>query len=60
MPTNFEATRETKAPLFKAVNYFMHSENFPKIHPDFLKDVEIVSKESDTMTLEQNMQKEAL
>jgi hypothetical protein len=56
MPTKFEATRQTKAPLPKTVDYFMHLENMPKIHPDFVKDVKITSKEGDTMTFEEHLQ----
>jgi hypothetical protein len=53
MTTRFETTRQTKAPLSKAIDYFMHPENIPKIHPGFVKDVKILSREGDTITLEE-------
>lgn len=53
MTTNWEITKQTKAPLAKATDYFMHPENLPKVHPDFVKEVRIISNEGDTVTLEQ-------
>ena len=54
MPTNFETTVQTKAPLAKAIDYYMHPENLSKAHPGFIKEVKIISKEGDTINLEQH------
>ena len=54
MPTKFEATKQTKASVAKAMDYFMHPENIPKVHPGFVKDVKVLSSEGDTMTIEQH------
>jgi hypothetical protein len=54
MPARFETTIQTKAPLAKALEYYMHPENLPKIHPGFVKDVKILSQDGDTITLEQH------
>jgi len=56
MPTNFEVTKQTKAPISKAMEYYFLPENLPKYHPGFVKDVKILSTEGDTITLEQNME----
>ena len=53
MPTKYDVVKQTKAPLSKAMDYFFHPENLPKIHPDFVKEVKIMSKEGDTVMLEQ-------
>ena len=54
MPARFETTIQTKAPLAKALEYYMHPENLPKIHPGFVKDVKILSRDGETITLEQH------
>jgi len=56
MPTKWEFTKQTKAPLPKVIEYFMHPENLPKLHPDFVKRVTIKSAEGDTVTFEQQME----
>ena len=56
MPTKYEVTKQTKAPISKAMDYFFHPENLPKIHPSFVKEVKITSSEGDTITLEQRME----
>jgi len=56
MPAKFEITKETKAPLTTAMDYYMHPENLPKIHPSFVKEVKIISADGDTITMEQHMQ----
>ncbi len=56
MTTKFEVNKETKAPLSKAMDYYMHPENLPKVHPSFVKEVKIISADGDTITLEQHMQ----
>jgi hypothetical protein len=55
MPTKWEVTRTTKAPLSQAMDYYMHPENLPKVHPSFVKEVKIISAEGDTINLEQHM-----
>jgi hypothetical protein len=55
MPVEFEVTRQTKASLSKAMDFYMHPENLPKIHPDYVKEVKIVSTDGDTIMLEQQM-----
>jgi len=54
MPTKFEATRQTKASVSKAMDYFMHPENIPKVHPGFVKEVKVLSSDGDIMTIEQH------
>jgi hypothetical protein len=54
MPARFETTIQTKAPLTKALDYYTHPENLPKIHPGFVKDVKIISRDGDVVTLEQH------
>ena len=56
MPTKFEVTRQTKAPISKAMDYYWHPENLPKYHPNFVKDVKILSTEGNTINLEQSME----
>jgi hypothetical protein len=56
MPANFEVTKHTKAPMSKAMDYYMHPENLPKVHPSFVKEVKIMSSEGDTIDLEQHME----
>ena len=56
MPTKYEVTKQTKAPISKAMDYYMHPENLPKIHPSFVKEVKIMSAEGDTIMLEQHME----
>jgi hypothetical protein len=56
MPTRWEFTRQTKAPVSKAIDYFMHPENLSKVHGDFVKQVTIKSNEGDTITFEQQME----
>src|SRR5215470_11958829 len=54
MPARFETTIQTKAPVARALDYYMHPENLPKVHPGFVKDVKILSREGDVITLEQH------
>ena len=54
MPARFETTIQTKAPVSKALEYYMHPENLPKIHPGFVKEVKILSREGDMVTVEQH------
>ncbi len=56
MPTRYDVVKQTKAPLSKAMDYYFHPENLPKIHPDFVKGVKITSAEGDTIMLEQQME----
>lgn len=56
MPTNFEVTKQTKAPIAKVMDYYFHPENLPKYHPGFVKDVKITSTQGDTIMLEQHME----
>ena len=56
MPTKWEFTRQTKAPVTKAIDYFMHPENLSKVHSDFVKQVTIKSTEGDAIVFEQQME----
>jgi hypothetical protein len=56
MATKWEFSRQTKAPVPKVIDYFMHPENLPKLHPDFVKAVTIKSQEGDVITFEQQME----
>jgi hypothetical protein len=56
MPTRWEFTRQTKAPVEKVVDYFSHPENLPKVHSDFVKQVTIKSSKGDTIDFEQQME----
>jgi len=52
MPTNFEFTRQTKANISDTMDFYMHPEHRPEIHPDVMKQVTIKSKDADTITYE--------
>ncbi|MDA4127084.1 MAG: hypothetical protein OK452_07765 [Thaumarchaeota archaeon] len=54
MTTKFEKTGQTKAHLAKATQYYLHPENRPKVHPNFVKDSKVLSSEGDTMTIEEH------
>lgn len=56
MPTKYDIVKQTKAPMSKAMDYYMHPENLPKVHPDFVKDVKVTSRQGDTVMLEQQME----
>jgi hypothetical protein len=56
MPTKYDIVKQTKAPMAKAMDYYMHPENLPKVHPDFVKDVKVTSRQGDTLMLEQEME----
>jgi hypothetical protein len=56
MPTKFDVTKQTKAPISNAMDYYMHPENLPKFHPSFVKEVKVMSAEGDTITLEEHME----
>ncbi|HUH99549.1 MAG TPA: SRPBCC family protein [Nitrososphaerales archaeon] len=56
MPTKYDTVVQTKAPMSKAMDYYSHPENLPKVHPDFVKDVKIISTEGNTTKLEQHME----
>jgi hypothetical protein len=56
MATKWEFTRQTKAPVSKAIDYFMHPENLSKLHSDFIKQITIKGTEGDTITFEQQME----
>jgi len=56
MTTKWEFTRQTKAPVPKVIEYFMHPENLPKLHPDFAKQVTIKGTEGDTINFEQQLE----
>jgi hypothetical protein len=53
MPARFDITIQTKARLVNTLEYYMRPENLPRIHPGFVKDVKILSRDTDTITLEQ-------
>jgi polyketide cyclase/dehydrase/lipid transport protein len=56
MATKWEFTKTTKAPISKALDYFMHPENLSKLHSDFVKQVTIKGTDGDTITFEQQME----
>jgi hypothetical protein len=56
MPTKYDTVVQTKAPIGKAMDYYSHPENLPKVHPDFVKDVKVLSTEGNTIKLEQHME----
>ena len=56
MATKWEFTRQTKAPISKTMDYFMHPENLPKLHSEFVKSVTMKGTEGDTITFEQQME----
>jgi hypothetical protein len=56
MPTEFEVTRQTNASVSEAMDFFMHPENLPKLHPEYVKAVKILSADGDTIMLEQQME----
>jgi polyketide cyclase/dehydrase/lipid transport protein len=56
MPTKYDVVKQTKAPMSKAMDYYMHPENLPKVHPEFVKEVKITGREGDTVMLEQHME----
>jgi len=56
LPTKWDISRQTKAPGPKVIEYFMHPENLPKLHPDFVKSVTIKNQEGDVITFEQQME----
>jgi hypothetical protein len=56
MANKWEFTIQTKAPVSKAIDYYMHPENLSKLHSEFVKQVTIKSTEGDTITFEQQME----
>ncbi len=56
MPTKYDVVKQTKAPMSKAIDYYSHPENLPKVHPDFVKEVKIISREGNVIKLEQQME----
>jgi hypothetical protein len=56
MPTKYDIVVQTKAPINKSIEYYSHPENLPKVHPDFVKYVKIISKDGNTTKLEQQME----
>jgi hypothetical protein len=56
MVTKWDISKQTKAPVTKALDYFTHPENLPKVHPDFVKAVTIKGQEGDTINFEQQME----
>ncbi|MDA4121991.1 MAG: hypothetical protein OK456_02280 [Thaumarchaeota archaeon] len=53
MTTKFDTTIQTKAPLPKAIEYFLHPENISKVHPGFVKEVKITANNGDKINFEQ-------
>jgi len=52
---SFEKTGQTKAPLPKAIEYYMNPQNLARVHPKLVKEIKILSKQGDTVTWEQRM-----
>ena len=42
MPTGWEKVGKTKAPISKAIEFYMHPENLPKVHTNFVKEAEVL------------------
>jgi hypothetical protein len=55
MPAKFDVIRQTKAPVQKAIDYFSHPEDQPKVHPDFVKSVTLKGSEGGSISFEQQM-----
>ncbi len=53
MPANWEKTVQTKAPLSEAMGFYMDVENIAKVHSSFVKEVKILSRDDNTVTIEQ-------
>jgi len=53
MTTVWEKTGQTKAPLPKAIEFFMKPENRAKVQPKLVKEIKILKREGDTITWEQ-------
>jgi polyphosphate kinase 2 (PPK2 family) len=56
MATKWEFTRQTKVSVQKALDYFSHPENLPKVHSDFVKQVTIKNSQGDLIDFEQQME----
>ena len=54
MPTDFEKTGKTRAPISQAVAFYMHPENLPKVHPNFVKEVRVLGDEDGVIRIEQH------
>ena len=54
MPTDWEKTGKTKAPILKAIEFYMHPENLPKVHPNFVKEVKVLESEGGVIRIEQH------
>ena len=54
MPTNWEKTGKTKAPISKVIDFYMHPENLPKVHPNFVKEVKVLGNEGGVIKIEQH------
>ena len=55
MPTSWEKTGQTKAPLSKVISYFMDPEHELKVHPGLVKEIKNVKREGDVLTWEQTL-----
>ena len=55
-PPSTTSSSRRRPRFSKAMDYYLHPENLPKVHPNFVKDVKIISTEGDTITLEQHME----
>jgi hypothetical protein len=54
MTTKWEKTGQTRAPLSKAIEYYMNPENSRNSAPKFVREIKILSREGDTVTWEQH------
>ena len=55
MPIEWEITRQTKAPLSKAIEYYMNPEvHVAKVHPKLVKEVKILGSDANAVTWEQH------
>jgi len=48
--------KHTKAPPAKVMDYYMHPENLPKVHPDFFKEAKVLSTEGNSLVVEETME----
>jgi hypothetical protein len=54
MTTKCEKTGQTRAPLSKAIEFFVNPENRAKVQPKLVKEIKILSSKGDTITWEQH------
>ncbi|MDG6903314.1 MAG: hypothetical protein JRN54_04015 [Nitrososphaerota archaeon] len=53
MPTNWEETGKTKAPILKGMGSYAHPENLAEVHPNFVKEAKALGNEGGVIRIEQ-------